>query len=61
MKTNPETNKYRIVLLASQRAKQLQNGAQQRVVLTGVKSTRIALTEVQQGLIGFHLDLDKKG
>lgn len=60
MKYTVEKNKYRIVLLAAQRAKQLQNGAQQRVHLVGTKATRVALTEIQQGLIGFDLLPEKK-
>ena len=60
MKNKLETNKYRKVLLAAQRAKQLQNGARQRVQLPGAKTTRIAITEVEQGVIGFHYDTDKK-
>lgn len=60
MKNKLETNKYRKVLLAAQRAKQLQNGARQRVNIVGAKATRIAITEVEQGVIGFHLDTDKK-
>ncbi|MBL8204683.1 MAG: DNA-directed RNA polymerase subunit omega [Blastocatellia bacterium] len=60
MKYTLEKNKYRIVLLAAQRAKQLQHGARQRVNLTGAKSTRIALTEIQQGLIGFDFTPDVK-
>ncbi|HEX4951444.1 MAG TPA: DNA-directed RNA polymerase subunit omega [Blastocatellia bacterium] len=55
MKYPLEKNKYRIVLLAAQRAKQLQHGARQRVHLVGAKATRVALTEIQQGLIGFDL------
>ncbi len=55
MKTKLDNNKYRKVLLAAQRTKQLQNGARQRVRLTEAKATRIALAEIEQGLISFHL------
>ena len=58
MKDNLD-NKYRKVLLAAQRAKQLKNGARQRVRLVGAKATRIALTEIEQGLIGYHLNTPK--
>lgn len=61
MKYTLEKNKYRIVLLAAQRAKQLQHGARQRVNLAGVKNTRVALTEIQEGLIGFDLLPEKSG
>jgi DNA-directed RNA polymerase subunit K/omega len=60
MKNKLETNKYRKVLLAAQRAKQLQNGARQRVHIFGAKATRVAITEVEQGVIGFHYDTDKR-
>lgn len=61
MKHNLGNNKYRKVLLAVQRTKQLHNGARQRVTLEGAKDTRIALTEIERGLIGFHFAPDKKG
>lgn len=61
MKYTVEKNKYRIVLLAAQRAKQLQHGARQRVNLVGVKDTRVALTEIKEGLIGFDLLPEKSG
>lgn len=60
MKYTVETNKYRLVLLAAQRAKQLKNGARQRVHLVGAKATRVALTEIQHGLIGFDIFPEKK-
>ncbi len=60
MKYTLEKNKYRIVLLAAQRAKQLQHGAQARVRVVGAKATRIALAEIQEGLIGFDLIPDNK-
>lgn len=60
MKYTLEKNKYRIVLLAAQRAKQITNGAHQRVRIVGAKPTRIALAEIQEGLIGFELISDKK-
>ena len=55
MKTKLDNNKYRKVLLAAQRTKQLQNGARQRVRLPEAKATRIALAEIELGLISFHL------
>lgn len=48
-------NKYRKVLLAAQRTKQLQNGARPRVRVPGTRPTRIAIAEIEQGLIGFFL------
>lgn len=60
MQYGVEKNKYRIVLLAAQRAKQIKNGAHQRVHIAGAKATRIALAEIREGLIGFDLIPDKK-
>jgi DNA-directed RNA polymerase subunit omega len=47
--TNEVDSKYRLVLLAAQRSKQLQRGAQPRVRSAAKKNTRIALEEAQQG------------
>ncbi len=50
-------SKYRMIIVAAQRSKQLQRGARPRVELDtqGHKPTRIALEEVQQGKITFSL------
>lgn len=58
MKNNPISN-YRKVLLAAQRTKQLQNGARPRVRLVDAKPSRIAIAEINQGLIGFQTQVDK--
>ena len=49
--------KYRLIIVASQRSKQLQRGARPRVNMDMQrhKPTRIALEEVQQGLIDFEV------
>jgi DNA-directed RNA polymerase subunit omega len=47
--TNQVDSKYRLVLLAAQRSKQLQRGAHPRVRSAAKKNTRIALEEAQQG------------
>ena len=44
-------SKYQKVLLAAQRAKQLQNGATPRVKAAGAKPSKIALSEIEQGLL----------
>ena len=44
-------SKYRLVLLAARRSKQLQKGAKPRLQSSAKKTTRIALEEVQRGLI----------
>lgn len=48
-------SKYRMIIVAAQRSKQLQRGARPRVELDMQphKPTRIALEEVQQGKITF--------
>lgn len=49
-------SKYRLILLAAQRSKQLQRGARPRVEMDTLrhKHTRIALEEVQSGKIVFN-------
>ena len=51
-------NKYRKVLIAAQRARQLEKGARPLVQLSNMKTTNIALHEVERGLIGFEFILD---
>ena len=46
-------SKYRLVLLAARRSKQLQKGAKPRLQSAAKKPTRIALEEVQRGLIQY--------
>lgn len=48
-------SKYRLIIVAAQRSKQLQRGARPRVEMDSArhKPTRIALEEVQQGKIPF--------
>lgn len=50
-------SKYRLIILAAKRSKQLQRGARPRIDIdsTKHKPTRIALEEVVQGKIRFHL------
>jgi DNA-directed RNA polymerase subunit omega len=54
-------SKYRLILVAAQRSKQLQKGARPRVEMDSQrhKPTRIALEEVQRGKVTFSL-LDKE-
>ena len=53
-------SKYRLIILAAKRSKQLQRGARPRIEidLTKHKPTRIALEEVIQGKIPFHFRTD---
>ena len=46
-------SKYRLVLLAARRSKQLQKGARPRLQSIAKKPTRIALEEVQKGLVPY--------
>jgi len=46
-------SKYRLVILAAKRSKQLQKGARSRVHCASKKATKIALEEVQKGLIRY--------
>jgi DNA-directed RNA polymerase omega subunit len=46
-------SKYRLVLLAAQRSKQLQRGAKPRIYAAARKPTRVALEEVQRGLVRY--------
>ena len=52
----PEVDsKYRLIILAAKRSKQLQRGARPRIEIDTVKhkNTRIALEEVMQGRVNF--------
>jgi DNA-directed RNA polymerase omega subunit len=50
-------SKYRLIIVAAKRSKQLQRGARPRIEIDPQKhkSTRIALEEVQQGKIRFEI------
>jgi DNA-directed RNA polymerase omega subunit len=53
----PIDSKYRLILLAAQRSKQLQRGARSRVEMDTQrhKPTRVALEEVLRGVVNFSL------
>ncbi len=61
MKTLTIDSKYRKILIAAKRSKQIQKGARPRVNLVNSKPTRIALEEVERGLVNFEVTtgLDK--
>ncbi len=46
-------SKYRLVLIAARRSKQLQRGMQPKVRSTAKKFTRVALEEAQQGKLEY--------
>jgi len=48
-------SKYRKILIAAKRSKQIQKGARPRVNLANSKPTRIALEEVERGLVNFEV------
>ena len=57
-RVNPEIDsKYRKIILAAQRSKQLQRGANPRVDMDPrkSKSTRIAMRELEEGKVDFEL------
>jgi DNA-directed RNA polymerase omega subunit len=51
--TSKIDSKYRLVLLVAKRSKQIQKGARPRVQTAAKKPTRVALEEVQRGLINY--------
>ena len=53
MKPTIIENNFRKVLVAAQRARQLEKGARPLVQVANMKATHIALQEVESGLIGF--------
>ena len=55
-------SKYRLIILAAKRSKQLQRGARPRIEIDPLKHkfTRIALEEVIQGRVRFHTTTDGK-
>ena len=58
---SPEIDsKYRLIILAAKRSKQLQRGARPRIDIdpTKHKPTRIALEEVVSGKVKFHITPD---
>ncbi len=52
---NKVDSKYRKILIAAKRSKQIQNGARPRVHLPNAKATRVALTEIDRGLVNFEI------
>ena len=56
-------SKYRLIILAAKRSKQLQRGAQPRIDIDPQKHkpTRIALEEVIRGRVGFDIKQEDPG
>ena len=57
METPQVDSKYRLIILAAKRSKQLQRGARPRIEIDPVKHkpTRIALEEVMRGKVSFKI------
>ncbi len=53
-------SKFRFIIVAAERAKQLQNGAPAKVSVKSRKASYIAIREVEQQLVPFEI-LEKKG
>ncbi len=54
---DPEQSRYRFVIVAGRRARQLQGGARPLLATVSKKSTIIAMEEVSRGLIAYELIL----
>jgi DNA-directed RNA polymerase omega subunit len=48
-------SKYRFIIIAAERAKQLQNNAKAKVKTKSNKPAFVAMREVEQGVIGFEI------
>jgi len=57
IQNEPIDSKYRMIIIAAQRSKQLQRGARPRIDNEALKhkNTRVAIMEVQQGKVGFEI------
>jgi DNA-directed RNA polymerase subunit omega len=53
-------SKYRLIILAAKRSKQLQRGARPRIDIDALKhkNTRVALEEVMRGRVNFTVNTD---
>jgi DNA-directed RNA polymerase omega subunit len=53
-------SKYRLIILAAKRSKQLQRGARPRIDIDALKhkNTRVALEEVMRGRVNFTMSKD---
>ena len=48
-------SKYRFIIIAAERAKQLQNNARPKLKTKSTKPSFIAMREVEQGLVNFEI------
>jgi len=55
-------SKYRFIIIAAERAKQLQGRAKPKVKIKSTKPARIAMRELQDGLISYEIiDISQPG
>ncbi len=52
---DPIGSKYRFIIIAAERAKQLQNNAKPKIKTKSTKPAFIAMRELEQGLISFEI------
>ncbi len=50
-------SKYRFIIIAAERAKQLQNKAKPKVKIKSTKPAHIAVQELEDGLVSFEMDV----
>ncbi|NWG13524.1 MAG: DNA-directed RNA polymerase subunit omega [Acidobacteria bacterium] len=48
-------SKYRFIIIAAERAKQLQNRAKPKIKTKSTKPAHIAMREVEEGLVSFEI------
>lgn len=48
-------SKYRFIIIAAERAKQLQNNAKPKIKIKSTKPAFVAMREVEEGLIRFEI------
>jgi DNA-directed RNA polymerase subunit omega len=48
-------SKYRFIIIAAERAKQLQNNAKPKIKTKSTKPAHIAMRELEQGLLSFEV------
>jgi DNA-directed RNA polymerase subunit omega len=51
-------SKYRFIIIAAERAKQIQNKARPKIKTKSTKPAYIAMKEVEEGLISFEISQD---
>jgi DNA-directed RNA polymerase subunit omega len=52
-------SKYRFIIIAAERAKQLQSNARPKIKTKSTKPSYIAMREVEQGLVNFEITVQE--